>query len=73
MGKGPKFNYTNTNWEIISPEYKTCKDGREQSPINIDDASIVPTPATNLFVRYNITGATLINYGMFVEVHSLTI
>jgi len=69
-GGGPSFGYTAgsadgpENWGKLSPAYKVCGEGKEQSPINIVPSKAVPNPKLDTLSRvYAPTNATLHNNG----------
>ena len=67
---GPTFTYNTMsfdgpeNWGKLSPAYKTCGEGKAQSPIDIVTANAVPNPKLdNLSRIYAPADATLLNNG----------
>ncbi|KAF2354114.1 Alpha carbonic anhydrase [Trinorchestia longiramus] len=61
---GPRF------WGVINPAWGMCKDGRRQSPINIDPRTLLFDPNLSPFTldKVNVAGE-LINTGHSVEWH----
>lgn len=52
------------NWGNLRPEWKTCGNGMEQSPINLCDDRVIQTPALGkLRTSYQAARATLKNNG----------
>ena len=52
------------NWGKLSPAYKTCGEGKEQSPIDLVTADAVPNPNLDNLTRvYAPADATLLNNG----------
>ncbi|KAJ1264768.1 hypothetical protein BS78_08G026600 [Paspalum vaginatum] len=69
-GGGPVFGYTvgspdgPENWAKLSPQYKLCGQGKQQSPIDIVTKHAVPNPSLDTLNRtYAATSGTLINDG----------
>ncbi|KAG0492952.1 hypothetical protein HPP92_006350 [Vanilla planifolia] len=66
-GKFVSFGYTRdgpANWGNLSPDYKTCSSGTQQSPINImEDDFVINTKLRDLNRFYVDAKGTLINTG----------
>nr|CAO98734.1 dioscorin 1 precursor [Dioscorea japonica] len=58
------------NWGNLNPEWKTCGNGMEQSPINLCDDRVIQTPALGkLRTSYQAARATLKNNGHDIMVN----
>ncbi|CAN6380594.1 unnamed protein product [Urochloa humidicola] len=52
------------NWGKLSPAYKACGQGKQQSPIDIVTKQVVPNPNLDTLARtYEAANATLVNDG----------
>ncbi|KAF8707275.1 hypothetical protein HU200_030284 [Digitaria exilis] len=57
------------NWGKLSPAYKACAAGKQQSPIDIVTKQVVPNPNLDTLERtYAATNATLVNDGHDIAV-----
>jgi carbonic anhydrase len=54
-------------WGELSPEYAACKDGKNQSPINIDH--VLKTEHENLKISFNSSKQEIINNGHTIQVN----
>lgn len=54
------------HWHGLSPDYATCGDGLEQSPIDI--AGVIAAGAPALEIDYNSTPLTIFNNGHTIEI-----
>ena len=43
LEKPSHWDYSNTDWALLDPAYKTCGTGKAQSPINIEATTPLPT------------------------------
>lgn len=68
----PHWSYEGTagpeHWGELSPEYSTCKTGREQSPIDITGPSAADLPAIEF--NYTATSLRTIDNGHTIQVNS---
>ncbi|CAM6085553.1 unnamed protein product [Calypogeia fissa] len=71
-----EFNYVQgsqggpEHWGLVSPQWKLCRDGREQSPIAIDMAkTTINEDLGNLYYTYRTSTGNLINVGHTVQVN----
>ncbi|KAF8664728.1 hypothetical protein HU200_054446 [Digitaria exilis] len=74
-GGATLFGYTEgtstgpENWGKLSPAYKACGQGKQQSPIDIVTKQVVPNPNLDTLERtYEATNATLVNNGHDIAV-----
>ncbi|MED6122075.1 hypothetical protein PIB30_036406 [Stylosanthes scabra] len=64
-----EFNYDEksdrgpSHWGDIKPEWSLCKNGRMQSPIDLDNEKVVENLLGPLILNYNPSNATLKNRG----------
>ena len=58
---GPKF------WGTLSPKYRLAKDGRQQSPIDIQTENAIPEPLLPLSFKYRKERFSAINNGHSIQ------
>jgi len=67
----PHWNYNGenspANWGSLSPEFHTCSDGVNQSPINLK--SFIDANLTKIPFAYNTTSTEILNNGHTVQVN----
>jgi carbonic anhydrase len=55
------------NWENLSPEYKICGTGLEQSPVDI--VGVSPVELSQVEINYCYTGSRIVNNGHSLQVN----
>lgn len=61
--EGPEY------WGEISEQYAMCKEGKNQSPVNIDSVHLTKAELQPLEVDYNAIGTDFLNNGHTVQVN----
>jgi carbonic anhydrase len=71
VAQHPHFGYSGeaapANWGKLSPDWRTCAEGRNQSPIDLADFIEAPLPPLN--VNYTTLGVNIVNNGHAVQVN----
>ncbi|MCW8998260.1 MAG: carbonic anhydrase family protein, partial [Kangiellaceae bacterium] len=71
-GTGSEWSYSGDNgpeyWGDLSPEYAKCKNGMEQSPINLSEATIFDD-AKSLKSKFDDVPLSVINNGHTIQVN----
>ena len=71
VAQHPHFGYSGeaapANWGKLSPDWRTCAEGRNQSPINLAD--FVEAQLPTLHVNYTTLGVNIVNNGHAVQVN----
>lgn len=55
-------------WAKLNPEFNLCAQGQRQSPIDIQESSTLQGPAEPLQIRYQPSGAMVLNNGHTIQV-----
>ncbi|WP_295956528.1 carbonic anhydrase [Rhodoferax sp.] len=55
-------------WAKLSPDFNLCAQGTRQSPIAIDETNTLQGPAEPLQIRYQPSGAMVLNNGRTIQV-----
>lgn len=71
--KAPQWSYSGAtgaeHWGDLSPDFATCKTGKNQSPINIDN-TVVEADLTPIQFKYNmLTADKIVNTGHSIQVN----
>lgn len=71
-GGGVRWGYEGSTgpqtWAKLSPDFHLCAQGTRQSPIAIDDTNTLQGPAEPLQIRYQPSGAMVLNNGRTIQV-----
>ena len=55
-------------WADLKPEFATCGNGKQQSPINIDESQTLRGPAEALVFDYSNSSASVVNNGHTIQI-----
>ncbi len=55
------------NWSSLSPDYYLCAEGKEQSPVNIEETTVVNKDLPNLIFNYSSSKIKLENNGHTIK------